>query len=64
MSRTNHHRNQKRHPHKNGWDYGGKYKCNKKYGCGYGVDGRNLADSERRNESKRIIKHEIENIET
>lgn len=62
MSRTKHHRSQKRHPHHNGFDYGGKYKHNKHYGGGYGVDARNAADRERRNESKLIIIKEIEDM--
>ena len=50
MRRTNHHRNQK--SNHCGYDQGGKYKHNKHYGGGYGVDGRNAADSERRMQSK------------
>lgn len=61
MSRTRHHRNQK-HQH-NGFDYGGKYNCNKNYAQGYGTDGRDLADSERRRESKQIIRDELEGME-
>lgn len=57
MTRTKHHRQQK-YKHQ-GHDYGAKYNCNKGYSCPYGKDGRDLADSERRNESKRIIKEEL-----
>jgi len=60
MSRTKHHRSQKSHPHHCGWDYGGKYKHNKHYGGGYGSFARHVADKERRNESKAIIKTELE----
>jgi hypothetical protein len=50
MSRTTHHRNQG--ASHEGYDYGGRYKHNKHYGGGYGVDGRNAADSERRSQDK------------
>ena len=61
MSRTRHHKGQKlRH---SGHDYGGRYKCNKMYGQHYGVDGRDRADSERRNESKEIIRNQINEID-
>jgi len=54
MSRTKHHRSQK-HRH-NGHDYGGRYKADKQYGCSYGVEGRDLADKERREAGNRIIR--------
>ena len=52
MSRTKHHRDQKRHPHQCGWSCGGKYKYNRHYGAFYGVDARNAADRERRKQDK------------
>ena len=58
MSRTNHHRNQKQN--RCGYDYGGRYKHNKHYGGGYGVDGRNAADKERRHQSKEYIEDELD----
>lgn len=61
MSRTNHHRNQK--SNHEGHDYGGKYKHNKHYGGGYGVDGRNAADKERREEGKDIVEEELDFME-
>ncbi len=60
MSRTRHHKNQK-HQH-NGHEYGSKLKCNKHYGNSYGVDGRDLGDSERRNEERHIIIEELKEI--
>ena len=57
MSRTTHHRNQK-HSHC-GYDYGSKYKCNKNYAQSYGVDGRNRADSERRQQDKKVVADEL-----
>lgn len=62
MSRTRHHRNQK--AAHCGYDYGGKYKNNKGYGGGYGVEGRNAADTERRVEGKKIVRNEIDEYNT
>ncbi len=61
MSRTKHHRNQK-HQH-NGQEFGSRYKCNRLYCQSYGKDGRDLADTERRNDSKRIINEELEMLD-
>lgn len=58
MRRTRHHKGQK-HRH-NGHDYGARYKCNKTYGCPYGVEGRDLADSERRREAKKVIQEGLD----
>lgn len=60
MSRTNHHRNQK--TQHLGHDYGSRYNCNRKYTQSYGKYGRDLADSERRNESKVIVKDELNEL--
>lgn len=61
MSRTKHHRDQKSiHC---GYDYGGKYKHNKHYGGGYGADGRNAADKERREEGKDLCEAGIDELE-
>lgn len=58
MSRTTHHRGQKsRH---DGHDYGARYKCNKRYGQGYGKDGRDRAHKEIRHNSNLIIKEELD----
>ena len=54
MSRTTHHRGQK--DRRNGHDYGGRYKCNESYNQNYGTDGRDRANSERRNEDKRLVR--------
>lgn len=56
MSRTKHH-GQDNHV---GHDYGGRYKCNKSYGNAYGTEGRNKADKERREESKRAVEQGIQ----
>lgn len=53
MSNTHHHKNQKQSHC--GYDYGGRYTHNKHYGGGYGVDGRDAADKERRQLSKTLI---------
>ena len=42
-----------------GYDFGAKYKCDKGYGAGTGKTPKDLADSERRNQSKKIIKQEL-----
>ena len=60
MSNTHHHKGQKNQHC--GHDYGGKYKHNKHYGGGYGVDGRDAADSERRQQSKDIIASELDEL--
>ncbi len=57
MSRTAHHRSQ-RATHC-GYDYGGKYRCNRGYGGGYGRHGRNVAHREMRADAKIIIKNEL-----
>ena len=59
MSRTRHHRRQRKQ--KCGLDFGAKYKCDKGYCAGSGSIPKDLADSERRNESKKIIREEITN---
>ena len=61
MSRTSHHRSQK-HAH-NGHDYGARYRCNRMYGAGYGAYSRSLAHAEMRNDSKVIIKMEIDDVD-
>ena len=61
MSNTFHHRNQRKN--RKGYDYGGKYKHNKHYGGGYGTDGRDAADSERRAQSKTIIAEALDEEE-
>jgi len=60
MSRTYHHRNQK--TQHIGHDYGARYKCNRKFNQSYGKYGRALADSERRNVSKDMIRDELDEI--
>ena len=58
MSRTRHHKEQKR----NNWgkDFGAKYKCDKGYAAGTGPVPKDLADKERRNEGKKIILTELQ----
>ncbi len=63
MSRTIHHRNQQNNSYNCGFDYCGKYKHNKHHGGGYGVDGRNAADKERRSESKATINLELDYLQ-
>jgi len=60
VSRTNHHRNQK--TQHLGHDYGSRYNCNRKYSQSYGKYGRDLADSERRNEDKLIVREELDEL--
>jgi len=60
MSRTGHHKNQK-HQHDE-FDYGGKYKNNKHYGGGYGVDGRDAADKERRETGKELCESGVDEL--
>jgi len=60
MSDTRHHRRQK-YQHC-GEDYGARYNCDKGYGTAYGKDGRQKAKEERRNESKKIIKKELNEL--
>lgn len=55
MSRTKHH-GQNNHA---GHDYGARYKVNRHYGCAYGKHGRDLADKERRESGKKIIRAEL-----
>lgn len=59
MSRTKHHRGY----HHLGHDYGGRYRCNRGYGNSYGVDGRNLADKERRQDDKRLSLEGINQVD-
>ena len=61
MSRTNHHRNQK--SNHEGYDYGGKYKHNRHQGGGYGTEGRDAADKERREESKSLVEEGIDALD-
>lgn len=42
-----------------GYDFGARYNCDKGYCAGIGKTPKNLADSERRNEAKKIIKKEL-----
>jgi len=58
MSRTRHHRGSRNR--RLGEDFGAKYKCDKHYGAGIGKDAKHEADSERRNDSKNIIRKELE----
>ena len=58
MSRTRHHRNQD--SNKCGLDFGAKYKCNKGYSGGCGTPAKNAANSDRRIDSKRIIKEQVD----
>ncbi|MCP5007442.1 MAG: hypothetical protein GY941_26420 [Planctomycetes bacterium] len=62
MSRTKHHRNQKRR--RCGLDFGARYKSNKGYGGGYGPQAKNAADIDRRQEDKRVVREELQNEET
>ena len=55
MSNTHHHGSKNHQGH----DYGGKYKCNKHYGQGYGKFGRQLAARERRNDDKKAVNESI-----
>jgi len=60
MSRTTHHRKQSE-THA-GYDYGGRYKCNKLYNNGYGIIARWRGKRERRAVAKAEIlkaEHEI-----
>jgi len=56
MSRTKHHRHQ--HRRKWGLDFGARYKANKCYCGGSGSIVKDMADRERRNDSKVIIQNE------
>lgn len=58
MSRTKHHKGQKNR--RCGLDYGSKYKHNKGYCGGYGPDAKNAADSERRQQGKKIVRNEVD----
>jgi hypothetical protein len=46
-----------------GRDFGAKYKCDKGYGAGTGPHAKNLADSERRADSRRLIREELKDID-
>ncbi len=53
MANTYHHKGQKHY--RNGYDYGGKYDCNKGYQQSYGSYGRKRAHIEMRTETKFIV---------
>jgi hypothetical protein len=58
MGKTYHHKNQRKN--KCGYDYGAKYDCDRGYCQPKGPEGKNLADRERRNKSKKLIQQELE----
>lgn len=60
MARTRHHGNQR--SNKTGVDFGARYKCDKGYSAGTGSIPKDFADTERRQESKAIIRREMANI--
>lgn len=45
-----------------GNDFGKRYRCDKHWASGDGVIPKDMADSERRSDSKALIKEELENI--
>ena len=59
MARTKHHRNQR--SNKCGVDFGARYKCDKGYHSSTGSIPKDIADTERRQEGKAIIRREVEN---
>lgn len=61
MSRTKHHKGQKHRRY--GLDYGAKYNSNKGYGGGYGPKAKDAADSDRRQEDKRVVREELQREE-
>lgn len=61
MANTYHHKRQKHY--RNGYDYGGKYKCNRMYGQSYGSFGRKRAHIEMRNETRNIVNEVLKAVD-
>ena len=58
MSRTYHHKEQRKN--KGGLDFGARYECDKHYSTQANKESKDIARSERRNLSKRVIRRELD----